>query len=81
MKVISEINLTSFEFWGGGLLNAQMLTYSEIESLEYIFEDIYSEGMTDTLINDIMWFDFGWVCDALGLEYDEENDIVIREEE
>ena len=53
MKVISETNLTSFELWGGGLLNAQMLTYSEIENLEYIFEDIYSEGMTDVMINDI----------------------------
>lgn len=78
MKVISEMNLTSFGFWSGGLLNAQMLTYDELEQLEYIFEDIYSEGMTDTMINDIMWFDFSWVCDALGLEYDEEKDIIIR---
>jgi hypothetical protein len=78
MKVISEINLTSFEFWSGGLFNAQMLTYDELEQLEYIFEDIYSEGMTDTMINDIMWFDFGVVCEWLGLVYDEENDVIIR---
>ena len=29
MKVINEISLTSFEFWGGAKERAKMLTYEE----------------------------------------------------
>ena len=78
MRVICDMSLTSFEFWGGGKLNADMLRYDELEQLEYILEDIYSDGINDTMINDIMWFDFGVVCEWLGLVYDEEKDMIIR---
>lgn len=78
MKVFSEINLSSFEFWGGAKLNADMLSVEELEQLDYMLEDCYSEGVSETLINDIMWFEFEWVCEMLGYEYDVENDVVIR---
>ena len=78
MKVFSEINLSSFEFWGGAKLNADMLSVEELEQLDYMLEDCYSEGVSETLINDIMWFEFEWVCEMLGYEYDVENDVIIR---
>ena len=31
MKVISEMRLTDFEFWGGAKDRARMLTYEELE--------------------------------------------------
>lgn len=80
MKVFCEISLTSFEFWGGAKLRAQQLTYSELEELEYILEDIYPEGIEETTINDIFWFEFPSVAEWLGLQLDENEDI-IREEE
>ena len=78
MKVFSEISLSSFEFWGGAKLNADMLSVEELEQLDYMLEDCYSEGVSETLINDIMWFEFEWVCEMLGYEYDVENDVIIR---
>ena len=78
MKVFSEINLSSFEFWGGAKLNADMLSVEELEQLDYMLEDCYSEGVSETLVNDIMWFEFEWVCEMLGYEYDVENDVIIR---
>lgn len=78
MKVFSEINLSSFEFWGGAKLNADMLSIEELEQLDYMLEDCYSEGVSETMINDIMWFEFEWVCEMLGYEYDVENDVIIR---
>ena len=78
MKVFSEINLSSFEFWGGAKLNADMLSVEELEQLDYILEDCYSEGVSETMVNDIMWFEFEWVCEMLGYEYDVENDVIIR---
>ena len=51
MKVISEILLTNFEFWGGAKDRAKMLTYEELEQVEYVLEDIYEE-IEDVAIND-----------------------------
>ena len=78
MKVFSEISLSSFEFWGGAKLNADMLSVEELEQLDCMLEDCYSEGVSETMVNDIMWFEFEWVCEMLGYEYDVENDVIIR---
>ena len=43
MKVISEMSLTNFEFWGGAKDRAKMLTYEEIEQIGNVLEDIYNE--------------------------------------
>ena len=80
MKVISEMSLTNFEFWGGAKDRAKMLTYEEIERIGEVIEELYQE-IEDVAINDLFWFDFSWVCESIGLKYDEEKDIIIREEE
>lgn len=79
MKIYTEINLNSFEFWGGAKFNADMLNADELNQLEYILEDIYYDGIDETKVNDIMWFDFEIVCEWLGLVYDAEHDVILRE--
>ena len=80
MRVISEMSLTSFEFWGGAKERAKMLTYEEIEQIGEVIEEIYEE-IESVTINDLFWFDFSWVCESIGIKYDEEKDIIIRDEE
>ena len=77
MKVYSEMSLTSFEFWGGAKERAKMLTYEEIERIGEVIEELY-EDIEDIVLNDWFWFGFSWVCEPIGLQYDEENDIIIR---
>ena len=81
MKVISEMSLTSFEFWGGAKDRAKMLTYEELEEVGNVLEDIYEEKVEDVTINDLFQFDFSCVCECIGIKYNEEEDIIIREEE
>ena len=80
MKVISEMRLTDFELWGGAKDRAKMLTYEELEEIGNVLEDIYEE-VEDVTINDLFLFDFSWVCECIGIKYNEEEDIIIREEE
>ena len=40
MKAYSEISLTNFEFWARAKVNAEILTYEELEQVEYVLEDI-----------------------------------------
>jgi hypothetical protein len=81
MIVINDCSLTAFRWWGGAELNARMLTESELDMLDDMLIELYPNGMSETLINDIMWFEFDFVCDLLGLAYDADHDEIIREEE
>ena len=80
MKVISEISLTSFEFWGGAKDRAKMLTYEELEEIGNVLEDIYDE-IEDVTINDLFQLSFPQVCESIGRKYNKEEDRIIREEE
>ena len=81
MKVYSEIDLSGFEFWCGAKNNAAMLTNQELDQIGDILADTYPEGMSETEINDLFWFDFAYICEMIGLQYDEEKDEIIRDEE
>ena len=72
MKVTKELSLSNFDFWGGAKDRAQMLTIDELNEIERQLEDVYPEGMDETQINDIFWFDFDWVAQMIGYE-DEED--------
>jgi hypothetical protein len=67
MKVISEINLTNFEFWAGAKNHS--FTYNELQEIEFQLEDIYPDGMDETQINDIFWFEEEFLCELIGLKY------------
>lgn len=74
MKIISETSISNFEFWAGAKDNAKELEYSQFNYLESILEDIYPNGITDTQLNDLFWFDFDWIKEQLGIEEEEEEE-------
>lgn len=74
------MSLTSFQFWAGAKANAEMLTYEELEQIGEVIEELYEE-IEDVTINDLFWFDFAWCCETIGIKYNEEEDIIIRDQE
>lgn len=74
MKIYSETSLSNFEFWSGAKDNALKLTIEQLDEVESILEDMYPDGVDETTINDLFWFDFDEVCDLLGISDDEEED-------
>ena len=78
MKIYEEKSLADFDFWSGAKNNAAMLTNEELEQFGDLLEDCYPDGIDATTLNDIMWFDFEWVCEMLGLDYDPETDKINR---
>ena len=69
MKITSEISLKNFKAWSGAkdTLN-KLIELDKCEELEAVLEDIYPEGMTETQLNDILWFDDEWIFETLGIE-------------
>jgi hypothetical protein len=69
MKVSSELSLTNFNFWSGA--KDHSFTYSELNNLEPVIEDLYPDGCEETQINDLFWFEEETLCEWIGLDYDE----------
>lgn len=57
MKVYSEVSLSQFEFWSGAKEFAAKLTEEQFDMVEFILEDNYPNGLSETEINDLFWFD------------------------
>lgn len=67
MKVTTEINLRNFDFWSGAKNHS--FTYEELDEIQYQLEDIYIDGMEETQINDLFWFEEEFICELIGLKY------------
>lgn len=77
MRIYEEKNLPTFEFWGGAADNARRLTWSELETVESILEELYPDGIDAINLNDLFAFEFESVCEWLGLT---EEEVLNREE-
>ena len=71
MKIIRETDLTYFEFWSGAQDLADKLTYTEFTQITDSLEDLYPDGMTETQINDLFWFDQDFICEMIGENLDD----------
>jgi len=68
MKVYREISLSEFEFWAGAKDRVKYLTEEELDQIEQILEEINPEGLSETDINDLFWFEDELIAEWLGYE-------------
>ena len=69
MKITSEMSLKNFKAWSGAkdTLN-KLIELDKCDELEFILDDLYPDGLTETQLNDILWFDDEWIYETLGIE-------------
>lgn len=79
MRIYKEESLTNFEFWSGARDRVKYLTDRELEQIEYILEEIYPDGVDETTINDIFWFEEDTIAEWLG--YNNFDEIMQRDED
>ena len=72
MKIYREDSLSNFEFWSGAIDTVKYLIDSELQEIEDILHDSYPEGMDETEINDLFWFEDDVIAEWLGYESFEE---------
>ena len=75
MKITSETSISNFEFWSGAKSNAEELSLSQFEQIEFILEDLYPDGISETTLNDLFWFDFETIKEWLGISDEEEKEV------
>tara|TARA_R110002020_G_scaffold77403_3_gene195412 strand:- start:44 stop:268 length:225 start_codon:yes stop_codon:yes gene_type:complete len=70
MKTINNnTSLTNFDFWSGA--KDHEFTYNELNEIEVILEDLYPDGMEETQINDLFWFEEETLCEWIAIDYNE----------
>ena len=69
MIIKTNTNLRDFNAWAGAIYTKNLiLDAGKEEEFEEIIEQCYPEGISDTNLNDILWFDRDWVLEILGIE-------------
>ena len=63
MRITAELNLTNFDFWSGA--KDHKFSYNELKDLEFHFDELYSDGMSETQVNDIFWFEEEFLCECI----------------
>ena len=75
MRIYSETSLENFEAWSGAVNTLDRVREAgKCDELESILEDLYPDGMSETELNDLLWFEPETVYDWLGIEEEEEEE-------
>ena len=69
MTITKELDLQQFDFWSGA--KDHNFTYSELKELEFSLEDVLTDP-TETTINDLFWFEEEFLCECIGVAYEED---------
>ena len=68
MKITKTLDLRDFEGWAGAIDTLAEMSVDEMDTLQVVLEELYPEGLTDTQLNDILWFEDKWISEMIGRE-------------
>lgn len=72
MKLYSETKLVDFQAWSGAVdTKNTIIEHNKAEEFDYLIEELYPDGLSETQLNDLLWFDEEWVFESLGIEIEE----------
>jgi hypothetical protein len=72
MKLYNETRLTDFQAWSGAVdTKNTIIDNDKMEDFEALIDELYPDGLSETQLNDLLWFDSEWVFESLGIEIEE----------
>ena len=82
MTITYELDLSSFQAWSGAKDTLDRIQREgKCAELENILEELYPDGMTETELNDLLWFDSESVYEWLGIRSEKQIEREIKEAE
>ena len=73
MKIYSEMNLEDFNAWSGAeVTKSTIIENNKEDEFNGLIEELYPEGLSETKLNDILWFEDEWIFETLGISEEEE---------
>ena len=75
MLIVEERGLLEFEAWSGAVETKERIIEAGLEEeFEDLINECYPEGIDETHLNDLLWFDSEWVYEALGMTEEDEDE-------
>lgn len=78
MKITKEISLYNFDAWSGGRIALDHIIETAGEAgcdrLEQTLDELYPDGIDETTLNDILWFDTEWCYEVAGVYKTDEDE-------
>ena len=74
MKIYNNYKLTleDFNAWSGAVDTKQVIIDNNKEvDFEFLIEELYPEGIEETQLNDILWFESDWIYKNLNIREDD----------
>lgn len=67
------IDFDEYKPWSGAISTYDRIEEEgKLDELEFLLDELYSEGMTTTQLNDLLWFDSEWIFEQLNINDNEE---------
>jgi hypothetical protein len=75
MKTFNEnMTLENFDAWSGAKDTKEaILAKGLADEFDNLIEELYPDGLSETQLNDILWFESDWVFENLGITEEEEE--------
>jgi hypothetical protein len=75
MKVYNEnASLSSFNAWSGAVeTQERIINEGKANDFDNLIEELYPDGLTNTTLNDLLWFDEDWLFEQLGIDNEDEE--------
>ena len=75
MKIFIEQGIADFEAWSGAKETQQrIIDENKEDEFDQLIEELYPDGLDETQLNDILWFEDDWIFEQLGISDEEEED-------
>lgn len=75
MTIKKELSIVDFEAWSGATETKDAIVEAgKVEEFDAMIESEYPEGLTETELNDILWFEEKWIFDTLGMSTEDEEE-------
>jgi hypothetical protein len=73
MKIINnDLTLANFDAWSGAKDTKEtILNANKGDEFDSLICELYPDGLTDTQLNDILWFESDWIFEQLGISEEE----------
>ena len=82
MTITYELDLNSFQAWSGAIDTLERIQREgKCAELETVLEELYPDGMTETELNDLLWFDSESVYEWIGIRSEAQIEKEIEEAE
>jgi len=72
MKTFTEnTTLQNFNAWSGATdTKNTIIEEGKADEFNDMIEDLYPNGLSETTLNDILWFEDEWIFETLGIDQD-----------